>query len=239
MGNFHWSITIPTRKENENNFNALVEKIKNGKMEIQELQLSSSSLFQILPSRGPNLRYNTTAGLPQFRETWLRTIIYSYATSPETKLLNMRPKMLPPLPESSMGNLYWPISIPTKNESENNFNTLVRKIKKGKMEIEGMKNVDATKHLSIHHEYACNNYSFFLCSSLCRMKFYQVDFGWGYPSRVNLADTPINNCFLLMDTPCGDGIEALVSLEEQDMVSFELDKEINMFSSSSSITKAP
>ncbi|KAM7477527.1 hypothetical protein LguiA_025740 [Lonicera macranthoides] len=148
----------------------------------------------------------------------------SFIPSVLFQLVNMRPKMLPPLPETSTGNLSWPIIIPTRNESENNFNTLVRKIKKGKMEIEGMKNFDATKHLSINHEYARNNYSFFVCSSLCRMKFYQIDFGWGYPSRVNLADTPINNCFLLMDTPYGDGIEALVSLEEQGMVSFELDK---------------
>ncbi|KAM7480930.1 hypothetical protein LguiB_005513 [Lonicera macranthoides] len=72
--------------------------------------------------------------------------------------MNMRPKMLPPLPETSMGNLYWPISIPTRNESENNFNTLAWKIKNGKMEIEGMKNLDATKHLSIHHDVCLDGY---------------------------------------------------------------------------------
>ncbi|KAM7515026.1 hypothetical protein LguiA_004609 [Lonicera macranthoides] len=47
-------------------------------------------------------------------------------------------------------------------------------------------------------------------SSLCRMEFYQVDFGWGNPSRVTLADAPGKNNFFLMDTPDGDGIAAVV-----------------------------
>ncbi|KAM7519018.1 hypothetical protein LguiB_017980 [Lonicera macranthoides] len=55
-----------------------------------------------------------------------------------------------------------------------------------------------------------NNYNFFYCSSLCRMEFYQVDFGWGNPSRVTLADAPGKNNFFLMDTPDGDGIAAVV-----------------------------
>lgn len=63
--------------------------------------------------------------------------------------------------------------------------------------------MDATKLLSIHLKYACNNYSFFVCSSLCRMKFYQVDFGWEYPSRVTLADLPTNNGFFLWIRPMG------------------------------------
>lgn len=78
-------------------------------------------------------------------------------------------------------------------------------------------------------------YSLFMCSSLCRMQLYQVDFGWGNPTRVTLAGTPNNNAIILMDTPNGDGIEAFVSIGEQNMVTFEHDKEILAFTYSPSI----
>lgn len=44
----------------------------------------------------------------------------------------------------------------------------------------------------------------------------------GYPSRVTLGDAITSNGFILMDTPTGDGVEALVSLKEQNMVAFVL-----------------
>ncbi|KAM7515003.1 hypothetical protein LguiA_004608 [Lonicera macranthoides] len=151
--------------------------------------------------------------------------------SPTALLLsvNMRPKMLPPLPKTSVGNLYSILTIPTRNESENNLNALVEKIMKGKMEIASMKNLDVNVYMSVLHKFAHNNYNFFYCSSLCRMEFYHVDLGWGNPSRVTLADAPGKNNFFLMDTPNGDGIKALISLEEQNMISFEQDKEILAF----------
>ncbi|KAM7477531.1 hypothetical protein LguiA_025744 [Lonicera macranthoides] len=146
--------------------------------------------------------------------------------------VNMRPKMHPPLPKTTMGNITWSILTPTTNESENNIKTLVEKIKKGKTAIRGMKNLEATEYLSMLHEFPYDKFNYFLCSSLCGMQLYQVDFGWGYPSKVTLGDTPTNNGFILMDTPNGDGIEALVSFEEQNMVTFQQDKEILAFTSS-------
>ncbi|KAM7477530.1 hypothetical protein LguiA_025743 [Lonicera macranthoides] len=145
--------------------------------------------------------------------------------------VNMRLKILPPVPETSIGNIYWSIFIPTRNESEINLNALVEKIQKGKMEIGAVKTLDATKYWSNLLEFSRNNYSFFFCSSLCRMPFYQIDFGWGCPSKVILVDAPINNSFILMDTPNGDGIEAMVSLDEENMATFEQDKEILAFTS--------
>ncbi|KAM7519017.1 hypothetical protein LguiB_017979 [Lonicera macranthoides] len=97
------------------------------------------------------------------------------------------------------------------------------------MEIASMKNLDVNVYMSVLHKFAHNNYNFFYCSSLCRMEFYHVDLGWGNPSRVTLADAPGKNNFFLMDTPNGDGIKALISLEEQNMISFEQDKEILAF----------
>lgn len=48
---------------------------------------------------------------------------------------------------------------------------------------------------------------------------------------MTLADPIFNNSFIFMDTPSGDGIEAQVSLDEQEMVTFELDKELVGFAS--------
>ncbi|KAM7477528.1 hypothetical protein LguiA_025741 [Lonicera macranthoides] len=152
--------------------------------------------------------------------------------------VNMRPKILPPLPETSMGNFYWSLTIPTTKENENNFNALVEKIKKEKKEIRGMKSLD-TINTPLQLEFARNNYNIFMCSSLCKMQFYQVDFGWGYPSRVTLGGVPMNNGFILMDAPNGDGIVALASLEEKNMVTFEHDKEILAYTSSCLVSKPP
>lgn len=128
------------------------------------------------------------------------------------QLVNMRRKMLAPLPETSIGNIFWSSVIATRNESENNLNAIVQKIRKGKTEIGGKKNLDVTNNLPMLRELKQNNYNIFTCSSLCRMSFYQADFGWGNPSKVTLGDSATNNTFILMDTHNGDGIEAMVSL---------------------------
>ncbi|KAM7477626.1 hypothetical protein LguiA_025839 [Lonicera macranthoides] len=146
--------------------------------------------------------------------------------------VSMRPRVLPPLPKTTMGNITSIFMTPTRNESENNLKTLVEKIKKGNTALRGVKKLDASEYLSMLQEFPYDEYKFFFCSSLCGMPLYKVDFGWGYPSRVTLGDSPTSNGFILMDTPNGDGVEALVSFEEQSMAAFEQDKEILAFTTS-------
>ncbi|KAM7481043.1 hypothetical protein LguiB_005626 [Lonicera macranthoides] len=147
-------------------------------------------------------------------------------------VLSMRPRVVPPLPKTTMGNLTSIFMTPTRNDGENNLKTLVEKIRKGNNTLRGVKKLDASEYLSMLQEFPYDKYKFFLCSSLCGMPLYKVDFGWGYPSRVTLGDSPTNNGFILMDTPNGDGVEALVSFEEQNMAAFEQDKEILAFTTS-------
>ncbi|KAM7481042.1 hypothetical protein LguiB_005625 [Lonicera macranthoides] len=146
--------------------------------------------------------------------------------------VSMRPRVLPPLPKTTMGNITSIFMTPTRNESENNLKTLVEKIKKGNTALRGVKKLDASEYLTMLQEFPYDEYKFFFCSSLCGMPLYKVDFGWGYPSRVTLGDSPTSNGFILMDTPNGDGVEALVSFEEQSMAAFEQDKEILAFTTS-------
>nr|GFA95880.1 hypothetical protein [Tanacetum cinerariifolium] len=67
-------------------------------------------------------------------------------------------------------------------------------------------------------------------SSFCGFPFYKADFGWGNPDGCNNLSKNIGHPFIvLMDTPDGDGIEALVSLVKEDMEIFEKDKEMLSF----------
>ncbi|KAM7497854.1 hypothetical protein LguiA_022268 [Lonicera macranthoides] len=144
--------------------------------------------------------------------------------------MNMRTKMVPQLPKTSVGNFMWHVRIPTTTENGSNLNVLTDQIKKGKMQVGGLKVLDGEELMSMIL-FAQNNYKMYFCSSLCNFDMYKVDFGWGNPVRVTLSDPLFNNSIIFTDTPSGDGIEAQVSLDEQEMVAFELDKELVAFAS--------
>lgn len=65
-------------------------------------------------------------------------------------------------------------------------------------------------------------------SSLCKVSFDNVDFGWGRPTRVLVpSHHRMRNLFVLMDSQSGDNaIEAMVSLEERVMSAFQFDEEL-------------
>ncbi|KAM7497740.1 hypothetical protein LguiA_022154 [Lonicera macranthoides] len=147
------------------------------------------------------------------------------------QLVNMRSKMVPPWPNSSAGNLYWKISVSTKDESDATLKSITEQLIKGKAQIEGVKIEDWNRP-----GFALQNFVYdfsdkmYLSSSLCGFPFYKVDFGWGKPIKVSLKGTMLDNMFILKDTPSGDGIEAIVSLNEEDMVSFQSQKELSLAS---------
>ncbi|KAL5855886.1 hypothetical protein ACOSQ4_005688 [Xanthoceras sorbifolium] len=64
-------------------------------------------------------------------------------------------------------------------------------------------------------------------SSLRNFPFYEVDFGWGKPAWVSMAQRPYKGVSFL-DRKCGNGIEAWVSMEEEDMAFFQNDPDIGM-----------
>lgn len=57
---------------------------------------------------------------------------------------------------------------------------------------------------------------------------YELDFGFGKPVWVSLADVPLEDLFILMNTKENDGIEAWVYLDESNMQYFEKDEEIKL-----------
>ena len=71
----------------------------------------------------------------------------------------------------------------------------------------------------------------FMCSSsLCGYPFSKIDFGWGEPIWVCSTSSQLKNWIILVDGK-GGGIEAWVTMEEQDMAAFERDEEILEFAS--------
>ncbi|KAH7532933.1 stemmadenine O-acetyltransferase [Ziziphus jujuba] len=72
----------------------------------------------------------------------------------------------------------------------------------------------------------------YLCSSWCNLRLYDhADFGWGKPIYLFTAGSSKKNFFRLMDTKDGDGVEAWVSLSEDEMALLERDPELLKFAS--------
>ncbi|CAN4107937.1 unnamed protein product [Withania somnifera] len=62
-------------------------------------------------------------------------------------------------------------------------------------------------------------------TSWCTFSWYEADFGWGKPFWVNSVRKPFE-VIILNDTKDGDGIEAWVSLKENDVADLERDPDI-------------
>ncbi|KAI3470293.1 hypothetical protein Pfo_026956 [Paulownia fortunei] len=66
-------------------------------------------------------------------------------------------------------------------------------------------------------------------SDWSKFGFYQADFGWGKPVWASIGTLPGENMTVLMDNKEGDGIEAWVHLNHNDMSYFEQDEELRLF----------
>ncbi|CAK7329171.1 unnamed protein product [Dovyalis caffra] len=69
----------------------------------------------------------------------------------------------------------------------------------------------------------------YMFSSWCQLPLYEADFGWGKPSLLRRGGQVQKEMILLLDTKDGDGIEAWVSLEEENMLLFQQDPDIVAF----------
>ncbi|XP_076958417.1 akuammiline synthase 1-like [Bidens hawaiensis] len=151
--------------------------------------------------------------------------------------VNMRNKFVPKLPQTTVGNITAKMLVTTRNESETSLTVVVSEIQKQKMELERLQNLQLVREsfdsnvlrkMNFDLENVADRY--FLFSSLCGFPYNKVDFGWGKPAVVGLTLRSTNLIgSMLMDTPNRDGIEALVTLDKQDMERFQNDKELLSF----------
>ncbi|KAL6186384.1 hypothetical protein ACLB2K_042504 [Fragaria x ananassa] len=155
--------------------------------------------------------------------------------------VNMRARMVPPLPKSSVGSMVWYYAVSTaEDESVIELHELVTQMKERMAQFSGTYLEKFGKEWpSIFLEcmeesrksFHIQNLVVYRCSSWCRFPIYEADFGWGKPIWVTIASCVLKNTIFLIDTRNGEGIEVYVNLEKQHMDMFERDPELLAFAS--------
>ncbi|KAK9707533.1 hypothetical protein RND81_07G203800 [Saponaria officinalis] len=164
------------------------------------------------------------------------------AHSVMSQSMNIRRRTTPPLPDTTIGNLvgYYVAKMEDNNDTIT-LRDLVAKQRQGKTEIinnyaKKLQGKDAyTVIRDLFKEAGTllrrDDVDFFKCLSTCGDGLYDVDFGWGKPIWQSLVSLGYKNTFALNQTREGGGIEAWVTLSEDDMAVFERDLELLAFAS--------
>ncbi|GLT83060.1 hypothetical protein SLE2022_013720 [Rubroshorea leprosula] len=167
---------------------------------------------------------------------WSRFMATMQARSDPVRLynvinvVNLRPRMDPPLSDYYFGNISHMVGTEPEPfpDREDGFDDIGNKVR------DTIKKVNAESVKKLQEHGIGGPPSFIMegdvvslaFTSLCRFPFYEADFGWGKPEWVGSVSLIKENVVVFFDTKSGDGIEAWINLEEEDMVKFENDKEI-------------
>ncbi|KAL4012402.1 hypothetical protein IC575_029504 [Cucumis melo] len=202
-------------------------------------QANSAALFLNQP---PPSRVESVSGF-----LWNRFIALSHQKTPTKakrftviQVVNLRNRMNPPLPHHSFGNIWWSATADVPIDEKQDFPSLVGKIREAIQEIddEYTKTLqDTEKSLRAKMKMGERLYSgeveMFSFTSWCNFPVYETDFGWEKPTWFCTPGRPYKNVVLFVNTSDGEGIEAWVNMEENDMALFENDSELLSFTSSS------
>lgn len=169
--------------------------------------------------------------------------------------VNLCKRMVPPMPNKCVGNMAWFLFVTNPVVTEQH--DLVSKMREGLSEFnnvlakkfggkekdlsfisECIKQATTTTTTTTSVPEPCGssdteecNQTLFIYASWCRFPAYEADFGWGKPIWVTTSFCPVRNGIVLMDTRDGDGIEAIVNMDEHDMAMFERDVELLQYAS--------
>ncbi|KAJ4715304.1 vinorine synthase-like [Melia azedarach] len=156
-------------------------------------------------------------------------------------IVNLRRRIKPPIADYCMGNIIWPANA-LCTEEEGDLDGLVIKLREAIELINGdfVKSlqgdegfVNYRKAAHDVHEVSSKAEDMVTFTSWCNGGFYNIDFGWGKPVWLSFfqdeSPPAFMNLVILMDTRLGDGIEALMSLREEDMAFLESDEEFLTF----------
>lgn len=154
--------------------------------------------------------------------------------------MNLRNRMVPPLPSSLVGNLHWFFQIVCENDEIELYDLVnkmkenmasfcskyAKKFREGEWELLFLDCLKDARQLLRR-----DNLIVYKCSSWCKFPMYEADFGWGKPKWVSIANFPLKNSIIMMDDRSGDGIEAFVNLGKEEMDLFEADIDLLAFAS--------
>ncbi|XP_022143301.1 vinorine synthase-like [Momordica charantia] len=151
------------------------------------------------------------------------------------QVVNIRKRVVPPLPEALKGNIITFYVVPLQEEVE--LWEVVRDMKRNFEEFcdKYPQNYEAAEWISLHKLFMEESFgrmaqNFYTCSSWCNVGLYEVDFGCGKPAWITMPDIVRKNSIVLMDLKHElEGMEALVCLDKDVMAAFERNEELLCF----------
>ncbi|KAE8677569.1 FAM135B protein [Hibiscus syriacus] len=151
--------------------------------------------------------------------------------------VNLRKRLSPPLPETAVGNFIWPFTVFAYEDKDlelhksviqmrkclNEFNNTKANMFRGEGATQAI--MEAIKETG---ELFRNNKEMIVykCSSWCKFRLYDTDFGWGKPLWLVSVNKLVSNTIALADTRSGDGIDVLMTLDEEEMALFQQNKQL-------------
>ncbi|XP_071724911.1 epi-neemfruitin B 7-O-acetyltransferse L7AT-like [Rutidosis leptorrhynchoides] len=155
--------------------------------------------------------------------------------------VNLRKRIVPPLPENSIGNIFLPAVAEIEDSDGFELQDLIANMKRGVQDAsEAAENVykgDGVVTFACEMARELENLGkredmdFYVSTSWCKFPFYETDFGWGKPTWVSPGLKLFNNFFILIDSKDGEGIEAWCSLLGEDIALIERNEEFIAFAS--------
>lgn len=155
--------------------------------------------------------------------------------------VDLRKRLTPTLPQNYSGNCVGFIG-PRNMEADDNELELQSLLGKIRKEMEGfgenyVKKLQGEGALLAICEFSkefgelamSDHIDFYVCSSWCKFDLYAADFGWGRPIWASNTSTKVRNVIILMDARDGEGIEAWLTLSDEDMALLESNKELLEF----------
>ncbi|CAI0455414.1 unnamed protein product [Linum tenue] len=97
---------------------------------------------------------------------------------------------------------------------------------------EFLRNLEAFWKPTIMVDAAVENASIvasFTITSTTGLRLYDVDFGWGKPAWITMAQFPTPNVAFLLQSPVGYGVEVWLTLPEKEMVMLEQEPEFTIY----------
>ncbi|XP_060174386.1 acyltransferase Pun1-like [Lycium barbarum] len=141
------------------------------------------------------------------------------------------------LPPNAIGNLLTICPTSITNEENMTISKSVSQMRKSKELAYNRDNVNDNMFVALllqlaksKQEYHDNGPNAYQITSLVKFALHDIDFGWGKPTKVSIANGLNNKLAILMGNQSG-GLDAFVTLSEQDMSVFERDPELLEFAS--------
>ncbi|KAK6146334.1 hypothetical protein DH2020_020203 [Rehmannia glutinosa] len=158
--------------------------------------------------------------------------------------INVRERTVPPVPKHSCGTWvslsYLEFTADESHRMEDNFVELALKMREAT--IQGVRDcarilsdkefgrwVLVDSYFDASQKADSSDYKVVWITDWSKFGEYELDFGFGKPIWVSLADVPLKDLFILMNTKDNDGIEAWVYLHESDMPFLEQDQDLQLF----------